>query len=239
MKSIRRSLFCLVATMGSSFTVNFAFALNDAQSPCSPDTAVGSSCEAQIKDLRPSQFSFGKLEVEIKAHKLSKMSKSKFDSYKHSHPATLVIGPSKTLYIVDGHHITAVLLSLGEKSVSANISEDLSHLNNQDFESQMLAHHWAWLLDENGQSGKTFSQLPKSVAELKDNPYRSLAWMVRKAGGYADSTELWADFLWSEFFRGKLKIKASDEDLSEATKTALDFAHSPDASHLPGYTPEF
>lgn len=211
-----------------------AFAENSA--PCSPSAAVHEVCQLNLTQAHPTQFAVGELEVNAKVKKFKKMSASEISQYASEHQGLVVIGPGNTLYLADGHHIAAALLKVNKETMPVEVAANLSTLSETDFEKNMLANHWTWLLDENGKSGKTFSQLPTHVADLGNNLYRSLAWLVRKAGGYSKTSELWTDFLWSEYFRAHITIADKDTDMEKATKEALKIVHSPDAKDLPGYT---
>ncbi len=80
---------------------------------------------------------------------------------------------------------------------------------------------------------KTPGELPKTVAAMTDDPYRSLAWAVNSEGGYEDSDVPYADFYWADFFRERIDIR----DFKKATAEGVKLAHSPEAKGLPGYTP--
>lgn len=51
--------------------------------------------------------------------------------------------------------------------------------------------------------------LPLSVAGLKDDPYRSLAGMVRRAGGFEKSARPFAEFVWADHLRGRVQLPPS------------------------------
>jgi hypothetical protein len=46
----------------------------------------------------------------------------------------------------------------------------------------------------------TDKDLPKTVAGLIDDPFRSLAGELRRAGGFAKDTTPFSEFLWADFF---------------------------------------
>jgi hypothetical protein len=48
---------------------------------------------------------------------------------------------------------------------------------------------------------RPYKDLPKSVADLVDDPFRSLAGELRRAGGFAKETTTFSEFLWADFFR--------------------------------------
>ncbi|XYC96386.1 ParB-like protein [Pseudomonas sp. NMS19W] len=82
---------------------------------------------------------------------------------------------------------------------------------------------------------RTFEAIPKSIADLQDDPYRSLAGRLRRAGGYAKDATPYSEFLWADFFRSRI---ASDQinDLSPKLQTkAMNLARSQEARYLPGW----
>lgn len=80
-----------------------------------------------------------------------------------------------------------------------------------------------------------FDAIPKSIAKLVDDPYRSLAGELRRAGGFAKDTTPFSEFQWAEHMRSRIKLKALDEDFEAALKRALALAKRQEASYLPGW----
>ena len=79
------------------------------------------------------------------------------------------------------------------------------------------------------------------MGELVDDPFRSLAGELRRAGGYAKDTTPFSEFLWADFLRRRIKRKTVEVDFSHALEKALQLAKSHDAGYLPGWcgpTPE-
>jgi hypothetical protein len=82
---------------------------------------------------------------------------------------------------------------------------------------------------------RPYRDIPKSVADLIDDPFRSLAGELRRAGGFAKDTTPFSEFLWADFLRRRLKRKLLDHDFDHAIETALELAKSQDAGYLPGW----
>jgi hypothetical protein len=80
-----------------------------------------------------------------------------------------------------------------------------------------------------------FKDVPKTVADLKDDPFRSLAGELRRAGGYAKDTTPFSEFLWADFLRRRLSRKSVEADFEKAIEKALALAKSKDAVYLPGW----
>jgi hypothetical protein len=73
------------------------------------------------------------------------------------------------------------------------------------------------------------------VSELKDDPFRSLAGELRRAGGFAKETMPFSEFLWADFLRRKMSRKSVQQDFAKAMEKALAFAKGKDAIYLPGW----
>jgi hypothetical protein len=82
---------------------------------------------------------------------------------------------------------------------------------------------------------RDFADIPKTVLQLKDDPFRSLAGELRRAGGFAKDTTPFSEFLWADFFRRKIKRKTVEADFAAAIERALRLARSEEAEYLPGW----
>src|ERR1700721_495582 len=80
-----------------------------------------------------------------------------------------------------------------------------------------------------------YKDIPKSVTALVDDPFRSLAGELRRAGGYAKETTPFSEFLWADFLRRRMKRKRVEGDFDRAIAKALKLAKSMDANYLPGW----
>ena len=81
-----------------------------------------------------------------------------------------------------------------------------------------------------------YSDLPKTVERMEDDPYRSLAGELRNIGGFAKDSTPFSEFLWADFLRPRIKAKAIKADFSAAVTTALTLSKTPDADYLPGWS---
>src|SRR5262249_49540513 len=96
--------------------------------------------------------------------------------------------------------------------------------------------HRAWVhpYDEEGKR-RDFAKIPKSIDDLKDDPFRSLAGELRRAGGFAQDTTPFSEFLWADFLRRRMKRGAVTHDFAAALKQGMKLAKSQDAHYLPGW----
>ena len=71
--------------------------------------------------------------------------------------------------------------------------------------------------------------------QLIDDPFRSLAGELRRAGGFAKDTTPFSEFLWADFMRRRMKRRDVEKDFNDAMIEALKLAKSEEANHLPGW----
>jgi hypothetical protein len=145
-----------------------------------------------------------------------------------------VLGPDRHHYLVDHHHLTRALHEEGVKDVLVTVIGDLTMVDRGAFWGVMDNKRWVYPYDAEGERRK-FKELPKSVAELEDDPFRSLAGELRRAGGFAKDITPFSEFLWADFLRRKMSRKYVENDFDTAMEKALRFAKSEDAVYLPGW----
>ena len=96
-------------------------------------------------------------------------------------------------------------------------------------------HGWAHPFDARGRR-RPFSELPKTIKGMEDDPYRSLAGELRALGGFAKDSTPFSEFLWADFLRPRIKLKAIKADFDAALTKALALAKTADADYLPGWS---
>lgn len=202
--------------------------------PCQPELHVGSQCRLAINALHPTQPGLGLLQVEKEVAQLKSKSAKKLWAWAQKKRIPVVIGPDGRYWLVDRHHLTRALWSLGMREVPVVIEGVLTEP--ALFWSQMQSHHWAWLKDEHGRAIEP-AQLPSHIALLPDYPYRSLAGFAEDAGLYHKREQRYfVEFAWAQYLGEKLKWRAVTRDnLETLLKASSILACLPDAAQLPGY----
>ncbi len=196
----------------------------------------GPLLKVEIEDLRPTQITVGMREVKLKQNELDKEPKDKRHAYLDAHPVPVVRGPSGELHLIDHHHLARALLDAGFHHAVTAIVADFSTLDLAAFWKKMEAHQWVYPHDAQGRA-QPYTSLPKTVAGLIDDPYRSLAGELRAAGGYEKTPTPFAEFAWANFLRNQIKLGDGKKEFDKALEAALLLAHSAAAAHLPGYLP--
>lgn len=206
-----------------------------AESSCSSALREHDFCELKVSESRPTQFAVGFIEVREKSAKLEGMTQREFEKYLRKHPSPIVIGPGGALFITDGHHLGRAMFEIGRDRMLGQVIANFSDLGTDEFWRRMDERHWVYPFDENGQGPLDPRSLPTRLADLRDDIYRSLAGAVRDAGGYRKSEVYFADNMWANFFRPRLKLDGTIEDFRRAVPAAVRLARSPEAADMPGY----
>jgi hypothetical protein len=193
--------------------------------------------ECEVRRLRPTQLTVGMIEVHDKRHKLRSLDHDTRKQFLRERPIPAVAGPESRLFITDHHHLGRALVDESIEHAFFIIQADYSRLEPEAFWSKMAARSWVHPVDEHGRH-RSIDSLPKHLAEMVDDPYRSLAGYVRNAGGYRKTDTAFAEFSWADFFRRHLVIGEGREAFDAAVEKALQLAHSADARDLPGYLPQ-
>jgi len=187
-----------------------------------------------IRDLRPTQMTVGMREVKEKRKRFREQDEKKQSAMIGKHMIPVVIGPDKRYYVVDHHHLARALHEEGIENILVTVIGDLRMVDKDAFWGVMDNKRWVYPYDAKGER-RHFKDLPKSIEDLKDDPFRSLAGELRRAGGFAKDTTPFSEFLWADFLRRKMKRRAVDANFPKAIKDAVKLAKSDAAQYLPGW----
>ena len=187
-----------------------------------------------LAELRPTQITVGMREVEAKRkHWRNHPDRFKPD-FLGRHMIPVVWGPKERYYVIDHHHLSLALLKEGVKEIATSIVADLRKLPREGFWVYLDNRAWLHPFDAAG-TRRAYTDIPKRIADLVDDPYRSLAGELRYVGGYAKDTTPFSEFLWADFLRRRIKRKRIEDDFGEALERALMLARSSEANYLPGW----
>jgi hypothetical protein len=189
----------------------------------------------KIEKLRPTQLTVGRVEVELKREEWAKLSRKGRAEALANHWFPGVCGPDGKHYIVDHHHFGLALIEEGVRKASLLVLKDLSWLSPREFWTVMELNHWVHPYDARG-TRRRYADIPKHLTKLQDDPYRSLAGEVRRAGGYAKDTEPFSEFLWADFLRGRVPVAVVKLHFRRAVDIAVKLARGEAARYLPGWT---
>ena len=187
-----------------------------------------------ITDLRPTQITVGMREVSEKRKRWREMKTKKGDKFLGTHMIPVILGPKDRHYVIDHHHLALALYKEGVKDVLVSVTSNLSMLEADAFWFVLDSRNWMHPFNDEGRRC-SYTDIPKSVNKLKDDPFRSLAGELRRAGGFAKDTTVFSEFLWADFLRRRIKRKLVENDFDHALEIALKLAKSQDAVYLPGW----
>ena len=152
-----------------------------------------------IGDLRPTQITVGMREVATKRKRWHELGAKKDEKFLGKHIIPVVLGPKQRPYVVDHHHLARALHDEGVKEVAITVGNNLSGLDREAFWTVMDNRDWMHPYDAEGVR-RPYRDIPKTVAELIDDPFRSLAGELRRAGGFAKDTTPFSEFLLGGLF---------------------------------------
>ena len=188
-----------------------------------------------ILSLRPTQMTVGMREVKEKRKRWREQkSDKKRAQLLGKHMIPVVLGPDERYYVVDHHHLARALHDEGVKDILVTVIGNLSMVDRDAFWGVMDNKRWAYPYDSKGER-RHFKDIPKSVADLKDDPFRSLAGELRRAGAFAKDTTPFSEFLWADFLRRRLSRKSVEDNFAKAMEKGLELAKGHDAIYLPGW----
>src|SRR5579871_910588 len=126
-----------------------------------------------IDDLRPTQMTVGMREVKEKRKRWREQERKKQEDALGKHLIPVVRGPDKRYYVVDHHHLARALHEEGVKDILVTVIGDLSMVERDVFWGVMDNKRWVYPYNAKGDRCH-FREIPKSIKDLKDDPFRSL-----------------------------------------------------------------
>ena len=187
-----------------------------------------------VLDLRPTQMTVGMGEVARKRESWKSQDRKPLVEFLAHHMVPVVVGPGGRRYLIDHHHLARALHDEGVDSVFVAIVADFHKLDADAFWNIMDFHGWTHPFDGRGRR-RAYADLPKTVAAMEDDPYRSLAGELRYVGGFAKDSTPFSEFVWADFLRRRIKPRDLRKSFEEAIEKALALAKSEEANYLPGW----
>lgn len=191
---------------------------------------------AAIIDLRPTQVTVGYREVERKRRRWREQTEEDGPRPLGLDMIPVIRGPKGRYFVLDRHHFARALHEEGVEVVAVSIVEDLSMLSQRGFWAICGERGWCHPYDAAG-IRRPMSDIPKTVSLLADDPFRSLAGALRRAGGFTKKATPFSEFAWADFLRERIEHEWLASDFEGALGQALDLATRTAARDLPGWTP--
>jgi hypothetical protein len=189
-----------------------------------------------VNHLRPTQITVGMIEVHEKMKHLKELRDRPphLKDFLANNLIPVVKGPEDKFFVTDHHHLGRAMWEAGIDGASLDVDANLSNLADSAFWQEMDRRKLVHPYDDRGHK-QDFEHIPHHVKQLLDDPYRSLAARVRNAGGYDKTQRPFAEFLWADFFRPRIKAELLKDDFDKAVQQAMAYAGSAACEKLPGY----
>ena len=188
-----------------------------------------------ISALRPTQITVGMHEVRARRKRWrAESAGGKKEAFLQKHLIPVILGSKDRHFILDHHHLALALYQEGLRELYVTVVSDLSALDRETFWFVLDQRNWMHPFDKKG-IRRSYKAIPRSVTELEDDPYRSLAGELRRLGGFAKDTTPYSEFLWADFLRKRIKTSSVERDFEQSLQTALELAKSKEAGYLPGW----
>jgi hypothetical protein len=136
--------------------------------------------------------------------------------------------------VIDHHHLARALLDEGVPEVVVAVRTDLSHLSKAAFWNFLDNRGWCHPYDDRGKRIE-FDQMPRRIADLSDDPFRSLSGETRRRGGFTKNVSPFSEFIWADFLRRRMKRQLVECEFETAVAEALRLVRSREAARLPGW----
>ncbi|QKS30741.1 MAG: hypothetical protein FAZ92_01250 [Accumulibacter sp.] len=224
----------------------------------------GELYQIKVSELHPTQCAVGLDEVYARVESMRRKSHDDLTAYLLTRPVPVVIGRDNKFCLTDHHHLARAVWETAKGKNDAGITTDnarvvvevlynWSVLKEYNFWKAMHDAAWVYLFDQNGGGPLQPAQLPTHIKDLRNDPYRGLAWYVRSNFGYSKRPTDFAEFRWAQYFRMRMVLdndilrnetrttdvllsEMKEEDRKRIVEQAIAFARSPEAAGLPGYS---
>jgi hypothetical protein len=185
-----------------------------------------------IDSLYPTQITVGMREVRAKRKHWRSVSRK--DAFLGRHLIPVIRGAKDRYYVIDHHHLALALHQEGVKAIAITVVADLGRMGKDEFWTYLDNRGWMHPYDDKGRR-RPPRDIPRHVSGLADDPFRSLAGELRRAGGFSKETTPFSEFVWADFLRRRIKRARVEDNFTLAIEQALRLAKSTEADYLPGW----
>ena len=187
-----------------------------------------------VEQLRPTQMSVGFQEVERKRRQWKRADAQERSRILRLHVIPAVTGPKGRFYLIDHHHFAKALVEEGEGALPVFVAAELHHLPKDEFWTFLDNRSWCHAYDAAGVR-RPLGSIPRSLADLEDDPFRSLVAELIRVGAVAKSDTPFFEFLWADFLRRRMAADQVRRDVRDAVPDALKLVKGDMARELPGW----
>ena len=189
---------------------------------------------ARLVDLAPTQMTVGLREVTLKRLRWRERSSCEATNFLNRLRIPVVLGPNARTYLIDRHHLTLALYDEGVRELNVSLFADFSTFSLDEFWTTLEKRHWTHPFDSEGRR-RCYQDMPETMDDLEDDPFRSLAGALKRAGGFAKDKAPFSEFKWADFLRQRIARELVDRDFGRALAKAMQLAQTTEAAVLPGW----
>jgi hypothetical protein len=175
---------------------------------------------APIRLIRPTQATVGFAEVAAKRRRYRAAWSAGVHGEILERAFPVVVGPEGELYALDGHHWMRALAEEGVETVRVAVVGDFRRLTGEAFWAALEARGWCHPYDGEG-TRIAFDRIPHAIADLADDPFRSLATALRRTGAVAKSRGLFSEFGCAACLRERIPAAVARRNGPAALRAAV------------------
>lgn len=195
-------------------------------------------CRAEaLSNLRACQQVIGSKEVEIRLNEFLGPFGLNYETYRdllptdptvvkvlnsqdlsewvESKPLRVIAVSDEDLRVIDGHHMARILYLLGKQEAKVIIyfDETFQDLSEDEIWNLFRQNGWIHLRDKDRNSIHP-DEIPRFIGDLNDDPFRSLAWMLKKLKAFKKTGVSFQEFIWADFLHSEFAEQGLDFDFS-------------------------
>ena len=193
--------------------------------------------EVSVTALQPTQWCVGLAEVWSRQQDFARETREARLSELKRKPVPLVRNAGGHLWMVDRHHRLRALLELDRQSTTwGYVIAELDVDDHAAVLEVLDQRGWLYLFDGRGNGPRPPLELPQSLLDLDDDPYRSLVWKLKQEGLIKPQRQIpYHEFRWGNWLRRRPLPPFSSRHLTPALIPARRLVCSQAASKLPGW----
>ena len=176
-----------------------------------------------VADLAPTQMTVGMREVSFKRRRWRERSSRQAADYLNKLRIPVVVGPNARQYLIDRHHLVLALRDEGIGELTVSVVANLRTLSFDEFWARLERQNWAHPFDDEGRR-RCYNDMPETMDSMQDDPFRSLAGTLKRAGGYAKDEAPFSEFRWADFLRCRLPRELVEHDFARSLALAMHLA---------------
>ncbi len=194
--------------------------------------------KVKIKSLHPTQMCIGLAEVLQRKQEFTQLSDNERLSYFKNKPVPLVSNLNDELWMLDRHHRLRALIEINEELMAYGyIVSQINTEKVQDSLDYLANKGWLYLYDNRGVGPQSAQSLPISLLEMKDDPYRSLVWKLKRENLIVKNPSIpYHEYYWCTWLRRRPLPPFNSKNLAPALPVARKLICSFTASHLAGWS---